>query len=394
MARPTRIRRLDLTPEEQRTRRMQTLNAFVDANLLYPASTRDEIPTISVAVADPGHFSAFGKSMTPHEFLLHDEVHRSWLGNDAHGPLVLDIVDPSPAATALAQRLSNVSGADIIVPMADAPTQWQILHPTYGGAHPSGTVELSSDGTMVLLQGTERRAVQPEDLGQLLGVGVSKTAFRLYDKVLVIHRRDSDPQIVNANNPIKRQLDAVDMLRRWGAPYIASTAGRTEILGLDATLMDFYPGHSIEAGHETPSGEMFYATDVSLINENSLSSLLEMRNFYTRMGVGVDDPQFPGTSSPTRAWCRRRRSRSRRCPELMADVPGHLRSEPRSGWRAAVPAQPLDQHGSSAATRQRRCGQRVRAAPPPRPDLPPDPRAASQPGGRRLLRARRRVRRR
>jgi hypothetical protein len=82
------------------------------------------------------------------------------------------------------------------------------------------------------------------------------------------------------------------MLRRWGAPYIASTAGRTEILGLDATLMDFYPGHSIEAGHETPSGEMFYATDVSLINENSLSSLLEMRNFYTRMGVGVDDPQF------------------------------------------------------------------------------------------------------
>lgn len=283
---------LNLTPAEQRASRLQTLNAFVDANLLYSPATRSEIPTISVAVADPGHFSAFGRIMTPREFLLHDETHRNWLGNDAHGPLVLDIVNPSPAAIALAQRLSNVSGADIVVPMADAPTQWRILRPAYGGEHPSGTVELSADGTLVLVQGTERRAIQPDDLGQLLGVGVSKTAFRLYDKVLVIHRQDSNPNIVNTNNPIDRQIDAVNMLRRWGAPYIANTAGRTKMFGLDATLMDFYPGHSIEAGHEMPSGEMFYTTDVSLINGNSLSSLREMRDFYTRMGIGVDDPQF------------------------------------------------------------------------------------------------------
>ena len=284
---------LNLTPVEQRARRFQTLNAFVDANLLYSASTRFEIPTISVAVTDPSRFSAFGRSMTPHEFLLHDEVHRSWLGNDAHGPLVLDILNPSPAGTALAQRLSNVSGADIIVPTADAPTQWQLLRPAYTGeGHPSGIVELSADGTMILVQGGERRAVQPSDLGQLLNVGVSKTAFRLYDKVLLVHRQDSNPQIVNANNPIDRQIDAANMLRRSGAPYLTGIDGRTRLLDLDATLMDFYPGHSIEAGHETPSGEIFYTTDISLINSNSLSSLRVMRNFYTKMGIGVDDPQF------------------------------------------------------------------------------------------------------
>lgn len=37
---------------------------------------------------------------------------------------------------------------------------------------------------------------------------------------------------------------------------------------------------------------MFYTTDISLISENSLSSLREMRDFFIRTGIGVDDPQF------------------------------------------------------------------------------------------------------
>ena len=41
---------------------------------------------------------------------------------------------------------------------------------------------------------------------------------------------------------------------------------------------------------------------------------------------------------------------------------GELPREPRAGGRAAVPAQPLDQHRPRAASRQRRDRQRVRAA--------------------------------
>ena len=281
-----------------RTRRLETQAGFIDGNLLYSSAARLEIPTIAVSIADAEHFSAFGRTMTPHEFLLHDETHRNWLGNGVGNPLVLDIGDPSPAGIALAQRLADISGIEIIVPMVGAPSQWQILRPIHAQQPMAGAVELSADGNLVLVLGTERRVIRPEEhLGQLLGAGVSKTAFRLYDKVLVVYRTDSSAQIVNANNPIDNQIGATGMLLGWGAPYTAPIHGRTTVYGLDAILMDYYAAHSIEAAHETPSGDMVYSTDVSLINENSLSSLRDMREFYYRMGIGVDDPQLISDSN-------------------------------------------------------------------------------------------------
>ena len=70
---------------------------------------------------------------------------------------------------------------------------------------------------------------------------------------------------------------------------------------------------------------------------------------------------------------------------------GELQTEPRPRRGAAVPRQPLDQHGPAPAPRQRRHRERVRAAAAPRARLPAHPRPAGEPARRRLLRARRRV---
>ena len=79
----------------------------------------------------------------------------------------------------------------------------------------------------------------------------------------------------------------------------------------------------------------------------------------------------------------------RRVAELTApDRLRELRAEPGARRRAALPPQPLGQHGPGAAAGQRHRGQRVRRAAPPRPRLRAPPRAAGQPRGCRLLQAR------
>ncbi len=287
----------NLTPEEQQARRLEMLNVFLNDNLLYPRSSYGSHPAISLSVVDVEHFFAFGEEMTLHEFLLSEETFQSWLSrwryDGAGSPLVLDISNPGAAATALAQRLSNMSGAQIIVPRAEAPTEWQILRPNYTAQKQQvGTVELSEDGSLVLVQGSEMRTIRLEEhLGQLIGAGGSKTAFQLYDKAVVVYRKVTDPRADKMN----MQIEAARSLIDRGAPYVARILGTTKVYGLDAIIMDLNRTHddAIERAYATPSERQYYdVRDVSLLNENSLSSLREMRDFYVRENIGVDDAQF------------------------------------------------------------------------------------------------------
>jgi hypothetical protein len=284
---------------------------FLDANALYPASVRRIIPIITVSIEGTEHFSAFNKTLTPHEFLLTNEAFWKWLRirKVAPGrPLVLDIINPSTAATALAQRLSNLSGSEIVVPRADDPTQWQMLRPIFSAReHVAGIVELSDSGALVLAQGTDRRMIRPEEhLGQVIGAGATKTAFRLYDKTIVVYR-DTDQQWNDLPNSMSAQIEATQFLINRGAPYISGIHGATQVFGLDALIMDsFRSSHrSIEAIDDvtniedftnlddvTYKNRFYRVTDVSLINDNSLTSLREMRQFYKREKIGFDEPQF------------------------------------------------------------------------------------------------------
>jgi hypothetical protein len=276
--------------------RAADLPKFLDDNALYPASERRDISHITVSIAGTNRFSFSGEELTPHEFVLNDNIVSEWLSDGVPRPLVLDIVNPGTTATALAQRLSDVTGSEIIVPKADAPSQWQILRPIFSAReHVAGTVKFSEAGNLVLVRGTEREIRPEEHLGQVAGVGATETAFRLYDKTVVVYRRRTDPEIAAASDAMDAQIEATQFLVDRGAPHVARIHGATQVYGLDALIMDSFRSstRSIESSYATFGDMVFYgARDVSLLNDNSLTSLREMREFYVRENIGVDAVQF------------------------------------------------------------------------------------------------------
>ncbi|WP_175488819.1 scabin-related ADP-ribosyltransferase [Modicisalibacter muralis] len=271
--------------EAQQAARLETLDSFLDGVTVRPGASGSAVH-IPIEIAGPGRFRVFGEEMSPHELLLSNRLKQEAIGDGR--PVVLDIKNPSSDATALAQRLSNIASAEVVVPRADDPLQWQVLRPTHGpNEHRPGAVELV-DGKLVLTQGAQRQVIEPDGdhLGPMLGAGGSKTAFRIYDKVVVIHRGEAQGKLYG-------QVEDTQTLIDRGAPYIAPIHGVTQVYGRKALVMDFYTTQNRKIEHGFLSTrDRASLTDVSLLNRNSVSSLREMREFYMREGIGVGDPQF------------------------------------------------------------------------------------------------------
>lgn len=271
--------------------RRDGLSAFLD-NLPYPPEWRREIPILSASIADAERLSVFGTEMTLPQFLLHDETYWNWLHQGVPSPVVIDIDTPGPAATTFVQRISDKSGAEIIAPRGDRPTMWQILRPKFTKEPLPGTVELSVNGEMILVRDGVGTVIAPENhFQQVVGASISKTVVRIYDKALIVYRQPVSSRIINPNNQIQKQLETGRILVERGAPFVAEVIGQTTVENNPAVLMKLVR-EVYEGQHETPAGELFYSTDISRINSNSLTSLRAMRNYYEQEKFGVDDPQF------------------------------------------------------------------------------------------------------
>ncbi|MDI5986617.1 hypothetical protein QLQ85_17620 [Halomonas sp. M4R5S39] len=271
---------------------------------------------ISIEAIRDGHFRVDGKELTPHEFILSGYIEEGDIGPDV--PVVLDVRDTRSMDMSLSQRLSDVLSKPVVVPSFDATSKWQVFLPKHGLAeHRAGSVSLSDSGDWILTQGVERSVIEPDvnDFGQVLGMGATSVAFRWFDKVIVVKYADesqlpgsiSYEEGADIFNDIDKQEKVTKELIEKGAPYVAPVHEKIDIFyavnvngvsrefSHDARVMDFYATHDrtiVSRSYGSNNRTVGSLTDVSLLNENSLRSLRAMRDFYSRSGIEVDDPQF------------------------------------------------------------------------------------------------------
>ncbi|NUS42791.1 MAG: GNAT family N-acetyltransferase, partial [Mycobacteriaceae bacterium] len=312
---PAQGREITGAPDESQDHaaRLEFPTAMLDSRLRTflagHAPHRVQVGIVVVDSSDAVRVEINGINMTVHEMLLSNTNIR-WFGNDPGFPLLIlrtrtaDGINPD-----LAQHVADTVGMDVVAPVAGS--EWRMVHPKHTRSRETGdTVTVKEDGETLLLNRVDggHDIIRAEDhLGPLLGVGNSKIAFRLHDKVLVICRATEQnrdrAEFRGMDHNVRRQREAVRELSDRGLRYVAPIHGVVTVFGREALVMDHYPGHDHALKHRQnilKEPDPFYAPllrentvwAVSLLNENSLTSLREIKAFFQEQRLNVSDAQF------------------------------------------------------------------------------------------------------
>jgi hypothetical protein len=138
-----------------------------------------------------------------------------------------------------------------------------------------------------------RRAIDPEDnLGEVLGTGVEKTAFAFGDDHVIVVYKDLESESLPSGgilfNPEHQQTTLAD-LERLGFPT-AKNEAEFDFNGQKAFLQDRYVANDRDIDDRVDaSGRPLSET---LLNQNSITSLTAIRKLLVDKDVAIADLQF------------------------------------------------------------------------------------------------------
>jgi hypothetical protein len=242
------------------------------------------------AADDAGHVvDAQGNRFSVPELFTKSLVGRE----DSDQPIVLNFTRPSAEANAFAQRVADVSGVDVYVPSARSRDLWTIFHRKTTPQGPDGRIEVENGHTFVVDDQGGRRAIDPEDnLGEILGTGAEKTAFAFGDGHVIVVYKDLEPEVRRpgeAYSDPEHQQATLSKLDRLGFP-IARNQAEFDFNGQKAFLQDRYVANDRDLDFRTDaSGQPL---SVTLLNQNSISSLKAIRSLLIEKDVAIADLQF------------------------------------------------------------------------------------------------------
>lgn len=241
------------------------------------------------AVDNAGHaVDAYGNRFTVPELFTKSLVER----RTAHEPIVLNFKRPSAEADAFAQRVADYSGVDVYVTGSRDRGLWTIVQRKTTPQGPDGRIEVENGQTFLVDDQGRRRAIDPEDnLGEILGAGVEKTAFAFGDDHVIVVYKDLDPREPSSNevysDPGHQQATLAE-LGNLGFP-IAKIQAEFDFNGQKAFLQDRYVANHRDLDRADASGQRLRRT---LLNQNSISSLKTIRSLLLSKDVAVTDLQF------------------------------------------------------------------------------------------------------
>ncbi|MBW8726378.1 MAG: hypothetical protein JF625_14645 [Inquilinus limosus] len=242
------------------------------------------------AAADAGHVvDAQGNRFTVPEVFTKSLVDREF----ANAPIVLNIARPSAEADAFAQRVADYGGVDVYVTSSQGRDGWSVFQRKAAPQGPSGRIEVENGQTYVVDGQGRRQAIDPEDnLGEVLGTGVEKTAFAFGDDHVIVVYKDLESESLPSGgilfNPEHQQTTLAD-LDRLGFP-IAKNEAEFDFNGQKAFLQDRYVANDRDIDdHVDASGRPLSET---LLNQNSITSLKAIRKLLVDKDVAIADLQF------------------------------------------------------------------------------------------------------
>ncbi|MFF0338316.1 hypothetical protein [Kribbella sp. NPDC004875] len=228
-------------------------------------------------VADDNHLLYGDRAVSPHELAT--------LARGTNPEIVVD--QPSAAATAMAQKLADITGQDVVLRSSDgtavlAPAEDRTVRPD-GVVVPEGG-KLVRKPHVSSAEGIEVE-VDESKLGPRLGAGRSKTAFAFYDKVVLI----AHPGVSLAT-----EIELTSKLRALpgGGDVIAPIHARTTLFGRDAIVVDRFEvsSHAI-LDEEAPDADS-RVTHPGLPTRATVDSLRALRTFALENHVLPGDLQF------------------------------------------------------------------------------------------------------
>ncbi|MFE0755568.1 hypothetical protein ACFW16_16530 [Inquilinus sp. NPDC058860] len=220
---------------------------------------------------------------SPHEVLVNDELFKDW--RYRRRPFAANIDPRDEAARQQIQGLADIIGVEILMPTPAELGPWEVAKPR-PLEDPQGSLVPQDDGTLLLVDDEGgRRTVAPVDmLGEMLGVGGFKTAFRLHDKAAVVFRDEMNEVETPFNDP-QYYLDITQRLKELGAPHVVDVLGVVRIHGKSAFVTDLYAAsdRTLRSLLETTDldgvGTMIWQFDSSDFTAAGLSSLVATRAF-------------------------------------------------------------------------------------------------------------------
>ncbi|MGW7682321.1 WXG100-like domain-containing protein [Kribbella sp. NPDC054772] len=231
-------------------------------------------------VADDNHLLYGDRAVTPHELAT--------LARRANPEIVVD--QRSAAATALAQKLADITGQDVVLRSSDGT---EVLTPTDDrAARPDGVV-VPEDGKLVRKpRATSAHGIEVEvseaNLGPRLGAGRSKTAFAFFDKVVLV----AHPGV-----SLAAEIDQTNKLRALpgGEDVIAPIHAHITLFGRDAIVVDRFEASSHEILDEEAPDPDSRVTRPGLTTQATVDSLRALRAFALENHVLPGDLQFAST---------------------------------------------------------------------------------------------------
>ncbi|MGL4959647.1 MAG: DUF4781 domain-containing protein [Inquilinus sp.] len=242
------------------------------------------------AADDAGHVvDAQGNRFTVPEVFTKSLVGREY---EDH-PIVLNIARPSAEANAFAQRVADYSGVDVYVTGSRDRNWWNVFQRKTTPQGPSGRIEVENGRTFSVDDQGRRRAIDPEtNLGEVLGTGVEKTAFAFGDDHVIVVYKDLEPEVPRpgeAYSDPEHQQATLAELDRLGFP-IARIQAEFDFNGQKAFLQDRYVANDRDLDSRMDaSGQPL---SVTLLNQNSISSLKAIRSLLISEDVAIADLQF------------------------------------------------------------------------------------------------------
>ncbi|MGK9166081.1 DUF4781 domain-containing protein [Inquilinus limosus] len=217
---------------------------------------------------------ADGTAVSPHEQVIR-------MDNEGREdrPIVLHMSDASAGNRRFAQSLADVARAPVYLQREAGG--WRALQPA--GSPQNWKVEVQ-ERTLYRVEpdGTRHRIDSLEDqLGLRLGAGLSKTAFSLGDKAVVVIR---DGDLL----PGFKEVAMLNRLEEAGLP-VARPLALTRVDGRPALLVDRYVANSKDM-LDRPGGDE--VVDTSRLNENSLASLQRIKATMLAQKIDIKDLQF------------------------------------------------------------------------------------------------------
>jgi hypothetical protein len=265
--------------------RLRSLDALLHDKNIKSANVAD-----FAAADDAGHvMDAQGNRFTVPELFTKSLVDREF----ADHPIVLNIARPSAEANAFAQRVADTSGVDVYVTGSRDRNWWNVFHRKTEPQGPDGRIEVENGQTYAVDGQGRRRAIDPEDnLGEVLGTGAEKTVFAFGDDHVIAVYKDLEPDVPRpgeAYSDPEHQQATLAELERLGFPT-ARIQAEFDFNGQKAFLQDRYVANDRDLDSRMDaSGQPLSLT---LLNQNSISSLEKIRSLLISKDVAVADLQF------------------------------------------------------------------------------------------------------